>query len=177
MLDAHAWFVDAPDRSATWLVRQFRPGGKLEALLAPGAALPSEPHGRVARWIRCDWLDGDDLRVDQPQTRDEITIANAVHWAEMAGHDRWVIEQSLIYMQSLFLLRYEFNITNREARKGADNALTERALDLVVQLQALAVDDRYCLVVREALASCQLDTRLTDEQGHGWLRLPHHAAA
>lgn len=138
-------FISAPDRASSWLVRSRHGTGLIDALLPPGSVSPLDRSVRLLTWMRCSWSQPNaQPRFEAPEDCKPVSVKAAVGEARRwDGHDRWVLQETLDYID--LLLTYVRERTARDGRltREVSAVLADPALDLLGELREAAIDDEH----------------------------------
>jgi hypothetical protein len=137
-------FIAAPDRASSWLVRSSHTTGPTDALLPPGSVSPLDRSVRLPYWTRCSWSEPNaQLRFEAPDACKTVSVEAAVREARRwGGQDRWVLEETLDYID--LLLTYVSERISHEGRLSRETSrvLADPALDLLGELREVAADEQ-----------------------------------
>ena len=138
-------FITAPDRASSWLVRSRHGTGLTDALLPPGSVSPLDRSVRLLTWMRCSWSEPNaQPRLEAPEDCKAVSVEAAVREARRwDGHDRWVLQETLDYIDLLLTYVRERTAHDGWLTREVSAVLADPALDLLGELREAAADEEH----------------------------------
>jgi hypothetical protein len=154
-------FIIAPDRASSWLVRSRHETGLTDALLPPGSVSPLDRSARMQYWTRCSWSQRNaQPRFEAPEDCKVVRVNAAVREARRwGGHDRWVLQETLDYIDLLLTHVSERTAYDGRLTREVSTVLADPALDLLGELREASADEEHPDYA--TMIDCELANRLS----------------